>query len=169
MEDYYQWWFWMHIRKFHGLFDTWFRENPQQQISPDIALFSSPFRGEILLKAMVNSFLCLTKHQASKTYGGVEIWLHAILNLDNEWSTSCLGDFISGEISPGTHSLGGWMDPWFDLDPVKKRMISFACKDRTPIPRFSSPYPTDRDTIDMVSLNWESVYFATKLEINSVL
>jgi hypothetical protein len=58
--------FWKLVRKFHGLFHTWFREYPQQQIAPVIALFSSPFQGEILLKAKVKLSLCVTNTRPPK-------------------------------------------------------------------------------------------------------
>jgi len=53
-----------------------------------------------------------------KTYGGVEIQLHAFLTsaLDGgEWSASRPGHFTPGETAPGTHWLGGWVGPTVDL------------------------------------------------------
>jgi hypothetical protein len=40
-----------------------------------------------------------------------------------EWSTSCSGRFIPGETAPGTHCIGGWMDPRPGLDVIEKRKI----------------------------------------------
>jgi hypothetical protein len=39
-----------------------------------------------------------------------------------EWSASRFGRFTPGrERSPGTHWIGGWMDPKASLDDVEKR------------------------------------------------
>jgi hypothetical protein len=43
---------------------------------------------------------CLIKHCTMQTYGRVEVWLHVFVfsALDaNEWSSSCLGGFMSVE------------------------------------------------------------------------
>jgi hypothetical protein len=38
-----------------------------------------------------------------------------------EWSDSRPGRFTPGEIAPGTHSIGGWVDPRADIDDMEKR------------------------------------------------
>jgi hypothetical protein len=38
-----------------------------------------------------------------------------------EWSASRPGLFIPGERAPGTHWIGGWVDPRAGLDDVEKR------------------------------------------------
>jgi hypothetical protein len=38
-----------------------------------------------------------------------------------EWSASRSGHFTFGERAPGTHWIGGWMDPRPGLDNVEKR------------------------------------------------
>jgi hypothetical protein len=71
------------------------------------------------LKAKVKLRLCLTEYHAMKAYwesGGIA---PRILNL-GELSASCRGRFISGEISPGTHWIGGWVDRRAGLDAVAK-------------------------------------------------
>jgi hypothetical protein len=42
------------------------------------------------------------------------------LGLD-EWSASRPGRFTPGERAPGTHSIGGWVEPTAGLNDVKKR------------------------------------------------
>jgi len=49
-----------------------------------------------------------------KTYGGVELQLHAFLNfaLDGgEWSASRPGRFTPEEKAPGTRWTAGWVNP----------------------------------------------------------
>jgi hypothetical protein len=53
--------------------------------------------------------------------GGSEEMLHTFLPLvldDCEWLTPHSGCFITGEIGPGTHWIGGWAD----MDAVVKIM-----------------------------------------------
>jgi hypothetical protein len=53
-------------------------------------------------------FLCLTKHNAMKTYAGIEVQLREFLTLvlDRvEWSASRPGRFIPGVRAPGTHYI----------------------------------------------------------------
>jgi hypothetical protein len=38
-----------------------------------------------------------------------------------EWSASRPGRFNPGDKAPGTHWIGGWVDPRAGLDEVKKR------------------------------------------------
>jgi hypothetical protein len=38
-----------------------------------------------------------------------------------EWSASRPGRFTPGERAPGTHWIGGWVDPRAGLDNVEKR------------------------------------------------
>jgi len=40
-----------------------------------------------------------------------------------EWSASRPGRFTSRERAPGTHWIGGWVDPRAGLDAVKKSFI----------------------------------------------
>jgi hypothetical protein len=73
--------------------------------------------------------LCLTKHHAVKTYGGVEVQLDAFVTLvldRSEWSASRLGHFTSRETAPGTQSVGGWVDPRAGMDAVAKRKNSLS-------------------------------------------
>jgi hypothetical protein len=59
-----------------------------------------------------------------KAYGGVDEYIHIFLTptlVGGEWSASRSGRFTPGERSPGTHWIGGWVDPRADLDDVEKR------------------------------------------------
>jgi hypothetical protein len=59
-----------------------------------------------------------------KAYGGVDIQIHIFLTsaLDaGELSASRPGRFSLGDRAPGTHWIGGWMDPWAGLDDMEKR------------------------------------------------
>jgi hypothetical protein len=49
-----------------------------------------------------------------KTYGGVDVQNHiffALALIGGEWSASRPDRFTSGERVPGTHRIGGWVDP----------------------------------------------------------
>jgi hypothetical protein len=70
-----------------------------------------------------------------KTYGGVDVWTHIFLTSElvgGEWSASRPGRFTPGERAPGTHWIGGWVDPRAGLDDVEK--ILDPTGTRTPIP-----------------------------------
>jgi hypothetical protein len=64
------------------------------------------------------------------------------LDLGNSWrwvvsfSNCC---FNPAEISPGTHWIGGWVDPRAGLDDVEKILDPTGI--RTPTPQSSSPWP----------------------------
>jgi hypothetical protein len=61
--------------------------------------------------------LCSTKYHITKTYWGVELWLHALLTsaLDGgEWSASRPGGFTPGVRSPLSIA---WEAEWV-LEPV---------------------------------------------------
>jgi hypothetical protein len=97
--------------------------------------------GQVLLtagiqKVKVKVSLCfLTKHHAMKAYWGSEYIAPLILD-GGEWSASHPGRFILKERAPGTHWIGGWVDPRAILDTVVKRKISSLCQEsnpRTPI------------------------------------
>jgi hypothetical protein len=65
------------------------------------------------IKVKVKS-LCLTKHNAMKTYWGVEIQIHSFLisALDGgKWSALRPGRFTPRETVPDTQKIGGWVDP----------------------------------------------------------
>jgi hypothetical protein len=56
-----------------------------------------------------------------KEYGGVDVYIHIFLTsalAGGEWSASRLGRFTPGERSPGTHWIGGWVDPRAGLDDL---------------------------------------------------
>jgi hypothetical protein len=56
-----------------------------------------------------------------------------------EWSASRPGRFTPGERGPGTHCIGGWVDPRAGLDDVEKREIVLdPIGTQTPTPRSSS-------------------------------
>jgi hypothetical protein len=59
-----------------------------------------------------------------KAYGGVDVYIHTFLTsalAGGEWSASLPGRFTPGGRAPGTHWIGGWVDPRAGLDDVKKR------------------------------------------------
>jgi hypothetical protein len=59
-----------------------------------------------------------------KTYGEVELLLHAFLMaaLDwGEWSDPCLGHCTPGERAPSTYYIEGWAEPRAGLDAVTKK------------------------------------------------
>jgi hypothetical protein len=59
-----------------------------------------------------------------KAYGGVDVYVHIFLTsslAEGEWSASRPCRFTSGERAPGTHWIGGWVDPRACLDDVEKR------------------------------------------------
>jgi hypothetical protein len=58
-----------------------------------------------------------------KVYGGVDVETHVFLMsalVGGEWSASRPGRFTPGEIAPGTHGVGGWVDPRAGLDEIDK-------------------------------------------------
>jgi len=66
--------------------------------------------------------LCLNKSYAMKTFGWVEVQLHALLTsklYGDEWSASRPGRFI-----PYTRWIGGWVSSRVRLDTVKKKRKS---------------------------------------------
>jgi hypothetical protein len=56
-----------------------------------------------------------------KAHGGVDVYIHIFLTsaLVGEWSAARPGRFIFGERAPGTHWIGGWVDPRAGLDDVE--------------------------------------------------
>jgi hypothetical protein len=59
-----------------------------------------------------------------KAYGGVDVYSHIFLTsalAGGEWSASRPDLFNPRERAPGTHWIGGWVDPRAGLDDVKKR------------------------------------------------
>jgi len=71
-----------------------------------------------------------------KTYGGLEVLLHALLtsSLDGgEWSASCLSSFTPGVRAPGTHWIGDCVDPRASLNAVTDRKVPSSVGNRTPL------------------------------------
>jgi hypothetical protein len=61
-----------------------------------------------------------------KTYGGLDVYIHVFLTsalVGGDWSDSRPGRFTRGERAPGTHCIGGWVDPRAGLDDVEMRKI----------------------------------------------
>jgi hypothetical protein len=59
-----------------------------------------------------------------KAYGGVDVQIHIFLIsalIRGEWSASRPDRFTPGERAPGTHWIGGWVNPRPGLDDVEKR------------------------------------------------
>jgi hypothetical protein len=58
-----------------------------------------------------------------KMVGGVDVQIHVFLTLalvGGEWSDSRHGLLTPGEKAPGTHRIGGWVDPRAGLDDMEK-------------------------------------------------
>jgi hypothetical protein len=58
-----------------------------------------------------------------KTYGGVDVQIRIFLTsalAGGEWSTSRPGRFTHRERAPGTHWIGGWVNPRTGLDDAEK-------------------------------------------------
>jgi hypothetical protein len=58
-----------------------------------------------------------------KTYGGADVQVHTIFTsalVGGEWSDSRPGRFTHGERGPGTHWIGGLVDPRADLNDMEK-------------------------------------------------
>jgi hypothetical protein len=61
-----------------------------------------------------------------KAYGGVDVYIHIFLTsalAGVEWSASRPSRFTLGERAPGTHLIGGWVDPRVRPDDMEKRKI----------------------------------------------
>jgi hypothetical protein len=74
-----------------------------------------------------------------KAYGRVDVYIHIFLTstpAGGEWPASRPGHFTPGESAPGTHWIGGWVDPRAGLDVEK---IPDPTGTRTPTRRSSSP------------------------------
>jgi hypothetical protein len=61
-----------------------------------------------------------------KAYGGVDVYTHVFFIsalVGGEWSASRLCRFTPGEMAPGTHWIGGWVEPRADLDDMEMRKL----------------------------------------------
>jgi hypothetical protein len=61
-----------------------------------------------------------------KAYEEGDVYIHIFLTLalvGGDWSASRPGRFALVERAPGTHWIGGWMDPRTSLDDVEKKKI----------------------------------------------
>jgi hypothetical protein len=59
-----------------------------------------------------------------KAYGGVDVEIHIFLTsalVGGEWSGSHPGYFTPRERAPGSHWLGGWVDPRAGLDDMETK------------------------------------------------
>jgi hypothetical protein len=78
--------------------------------------------------------MCLTKHEAMKTYWGSGGIATLILDLDTRWRWEV--SFTARQRAPGTHWIGHWVGPRAVLDAVVKRKIPSPRREstsRTPI------------------------------------
>jgi hypothetical protein len=58
----------------------------------------------------------------------VDVQIHILLTSalsGGEWSASRPGRFTPWERAPGTHWIGGWVDPGAGLDDVRKRLLTY--------------------------------------------
>jgi hypothetical protein len=61
-----------------------------------------------------------------KTYEVVDVQIHIFFTsalAGDEWSASRPCRFSPGERTPGTHWIGGWVDPRAGMEDVEKRNI----------------------------------------------
>jgi hypothetical protein len=72
-------------------------------------------------KVKVKLSLCLTN--GLQRHEDVHIFLNSALAA-NEWSASRPGRFTSGERAPGTHWIGGWVNPRTGLNDVKRKCLT---------------------------------------------
>jgi hypothetical protein len=87
-------------------------------------------------KVKVKLPLRLTKHHILKTYGRVEVQLHAFLTsaLDGgEWSRSRPGRFIPGERASDINWIGVWVSPRSSLERWRAEKFSVPDRKRTPV------------------------------------
>jgi hypothetical protein len=70
-----------------------------------------------VIKKKPKLFLCLIKHYAMKTYGGVEVQL-PILDLGTVWRW--VVRFTPRPPYPRDRRIGGWVDPRAGLDALEK-------------------------------------------------
>jgi hypothetical protein len=85
--------------------------------------------------------LCLTKHYAMKTYGGVDVSIHVVLTsalVGCEWSASRPGHFVPGGKAPGICLIGGWVGPRARFDDNENIKFLTLKETQTPAPRPSS-------------------------------
>jgi hypothetical protein len=85
-----------------------------------------------------------------KPYGGVDLYVQIFLTSSlagGEWSASRPGRFTPGERAPGTHLIGGWVDPRAGLDDVEKRKFLTLPGLRTPTTQLSSLQPVTIPTM----------------------
>jgi hypothetical protein len=77
--------------------------------------------------------MCLIKHHATNKYGGVEVYLHALISeLDgDERSVSSSRSFTSGERTLCIQWTVSWVGPRVRLDVMKKKIISAPPGTRT--------------------------------------
>jgi hypothetical protein len=80
----------------------------------------------IRLRQRIKLFLCLTKHYAMETYGGVDVQIHKFLTSEldgSDWSVSRPVRFTLWEKSRVIHWIGGWVGTGTVLGAVKKEKI----------------------------------------------
>jgi hypothetical protein len=62
-----------------------------------------------------------------KAYGGVHVYIYVFLSSElvgGEWSASRPWLFAPKERGPGTHWIGGWVDPGVGLDMEKWKFLT---------------------------------------------
>jgi hypothetical protein len=72
-----------------------------------------------------------------KAYGGVDVYIHIFLTsalTGGEWSASRSGRFTPVR-APGTHWIGGCVDPRAGLDDVKRKFVILPGLELRPLGR----------------------------------
>jgi hypothetical protein len=86
-------------------------------------------------QSKVKVTLFLTSHHAMETYSRSVGIVPRILNIDIRWRwvvSFTPRSLYPGERAPGTHRIGGWMNPKANLDAVAKRKIPASRRESNP-------------------------------------
>jgi hypothetical protein len=73
-----------------------------------------------------------------KAYGGVDVQIHIFLTsalVGGEWSASRPGRYNPGKRAPGTHWIGGWVEPKAGLNNVNRKFLILSGLDLRPFGR----------------------------------
>jgi hypothetical protein len=92
-----------------------------------------------------------------KAYGGVDVQIHIFLTstlVGGQWWAARPGRFTHRERAPGTHWIGGWVDPRPGLDDVKMRKF-LTYRDSNSDPSVVQPVAS-RYTDNAIPVPWNA-------------